>query len=83
MWYLPFRQSGGSLPLLKLPSNGVGVNVQGISANAIEKQMRNNECPIIGRIEEDLFVMDLRTTLDDELYLIENAFKTMLTKAGS
>lgn len=77
------RPGGGSLPLLKLPSKGVGVKVQGISANTIEKEMRNNEFPIIGRIEEDLFVMDLRTILDDELQLIKNAFRHMLKKAGS
>jgi L-seryl-tRNA(Ser) seleniumtransferase len=77
------RPGGGSLPLLKLPSKGVGVKVQGLSANAVEKLMRDNECPIIGRIEEDLFIMDLRTILDDELQLIENAFKHMLKKAGS
>jgi L-seryl-tRNA(Ser) seleniumtransferase len=76
------RPGGGSLPLLKLPSKGVGVKVQGISTSAVEKQMRNNECPIIGRIEEDLFIMDLRTILDDELQLIENAFKHLLKKAG-
>jgi L-seryl-tRNA(Ser) seleniumtransferase len=76
------RPGGGSLPLLKLPSKGVGVKVQGISTSAVEKQMRNNKCPVIGRIEEDLFIMDLRTILDDELQLIENAFKHMLKKAG-
>jgi len=77
------RPGGGSLPLLKLPSKGVGVKVEGISANALEKQMRNDECPIIGRIEEDFFIMDLRTILADELQLIENAFKRILKKAGS
>jgi len=77
------RPGGGSLPLLKLPSKGVGVKVERISANALEKQMRNDECPIIGRIEEDLFIMDLRTILADELQLIENAFKRILKKAGS
>ena len=76
------RPGGGSLPLLKLPSKGVGVKVHGISTSSLEKQMRNNECPIIGRIEEDLFIMDLRTILDDELPLIENAFKLILKKAG-
>jgi L-seryl-tRNA(Ser) seleniumtransferase len=75
------RPGGGSLPLLKLPSKGVGVNIEGISANALEEQMRNNECPVIGRIEEDLFIMDLRTILDDELQLVENAFKNILKKA--
>jgi L-seryl-tRNA(Ser) seleniumtransferase len=77
------RPGGGSLPLLKLPSKGVGVKVEGISTNALEKQMRDDECPIIGRIEEDLFIMDLRTILTDELQLIENAFKRILKKAGS
>jgi len=77
------RPGGGSLPLLKLPSKGVGIKVEGISANALEKQMRSNEYPIIGRIEEDLFIMDLRTIIDDELQLIENAFKHILKKAGS
>ncbi|MEJ2655952.1 MAG: L-seryl-tRNA(Sec) selenium transferase [Desulfobacterales bacterium] len=75
------RPGGGSLPLLKLPSKGVGAKVKGISANALEEQMRNNECPVIGRIEEDLFIMDLRTIRDDELQLIEIAFKNILKKA--
>ena len=77
------RPGGGALPLLKLPSKGVGVKVQGVSANAIEKHMRSNELPIIGRIEEDYFIMDLRTILDDELTIIKNAFDNMLKKARS
>jgi L-seryl-tRNA(Ser) seleniumtransferase len=77
------RPGGGSLPLLTLPSKGVGVKVEGISANALEEEMRNNECPVIGRIEEDLFIMDLRTILDDELPLVEYAFKDILKKARS
>jgi len=78
---LSSRPGGGALPLLKLPSKGVGIKVQGISANTIEKQMRSNEIPIIGRIEEDLFIMDLRTILDDELSIIKNALDNMLKKA--
>lgn len=78
---LSSKPGGGALPLLKLPSKGVGIKVQGISANTIEKQMRSNEIPIIGRIEEDLFIMDLRTILDDELSVIKNALDNMLKKA--
>jgi L-seryl-tRNA(Ser) seleniumtransferase len=59
----------------------VGIKVQGVSVNTIEKQMRSNELPIIGRIEEDLFIMDLRTILDDELSIIKNALDNMLKKA--
>jgi len=74
------RPGGGAFPLLKLPSKGVGVKVQGISANAVEKKMRSNEIPIIGRIEEDRFIMDLRTIQDDELPIIKKAFDNMLRK---
>jgi len=69
---------GGALPLLSLPSKGVGVVIKGISANAIERHLRRGELPIIGRIEEDIFIMDLRTILDDEHALIKDAFKHLL-----
>ena len=78
---LSSRAGGGALPLLNLPSKGVGVEIQGISANSIEEYLRNNELPIIGRIEDDIFIMDLRTVQDDELLTIKNAFKNMLKKA--
>ena len=78
---LSSRAGGGALPLLNLPSKGVGVEIQGISANGIEEYLRNNELPIIGRIEDDIFIMDLRTVRDDELLTIKNAFKNMLKKA--
>jgi L-seryl-tRNA(Ser) seleniumtransferase len=74
------RPGGGAFPLLKLPSKGVGVTVQGISANTVEKKMRSNEIPIIGRIEEDRFILDLRTIQDDELPIIKKAFDNMLRK---
>ncbi|MBU0987984.1 MAG: L-seryl-tRNA(Sec) selenium transferase, partial [Proteobacteria bacterium] len=69
---------GGALPLLNLPSKGVGIRVQGISASAIERNMRENSSPIIGRIEDGLFIMDLRTVQDDELAIIHLAFENML-----
>ena len=75
------RAGGGSLPLLNLPSWGVGAIIAGISANTIELQMRSHDPPIIGRIEEDIFIMDLRTILDDELPIIKNAFEKMLKRA--
>ena len=78
---LSSRAGGGALPLLNLPSKGVGVEIQGISANSIEEYLRNNDLPVIGRIEDDIFIMDLRTVQDDELLTINNAFINMLKKA--
>jgi L-seryl-tRNA(Ser) seleniumtransferase len=77
---LTSRAGGGSLPMLKIPSKGVGVNVTTMTVNAVERFMRNHTPPIIGRIEDDMFIMDLRTVQVDEITSIESAFKTMLNK---
>jgi L-seryl-tRNA(Ser) seleniumtransferase len=77
---LTSRAGGGSLPMLKIPSKGIGVNVRTMTVNALERFMRNHTPPIIGRIEDDLFIMDLRTIQVHEMAIIESAFKTMLNK---
>jgi len=71
------KAGGGALPLLDLPSKCVGIKIEGITANAIERSMRNNRPPIIGRIEEDFFIMDLRTIREDEFLFIKTAFDTL------
>jgi L-seryl-tRNA(Ser) seleniumtransferase len=53
-----------------------------MSVNAVEKHMRENTPPIIGRIEENYFIMDLRTLKNDELSIIENALNKMPGKAS-
>lgn len=80
MMDLTSRAGGGSLPSLKLPSKGIGVKINTMTINALERFMRRNSPPVIGRIEDDLFVMDLRTVQSDELEIIGTAFKTMLNK---
>ena len=72
------KAGGGSLPMLDLPSRCLGVAVEGTSANAVERWMRNNTPPIIGRIENDRFIMDPRTLQEEELDIIEQAFADML-----
>jgi seryl-tRNA(Sec) selenium transferase len=51
-----------------------------MSVNAFEKYMRENTPPIIGRIEKDYFIMDLRTIKNDELLIVENALSKMHRK---
>ncbi len=77
---LASRPGGGSMPMLELPSKGLGIKVRGMSVNTIEKAMRRYCPPIIGRIEEDMFIMDMRTIQDDELALIQHAFDNLLQK---
>jgi L-seryl-tRNA(Ser) seleniumtransferase len=75
---LSSKAGGGSLPLLELPSRCLGVTVDGTSANAVERWMRKHTPPIIGRIENDRFIMDPRTLQEEELDIIEAAFAGML-----
>jgi L-seryl-tRNA(Ser) seleniumtransferase len=78
---LPSRPGGGSLPLLKLPSKCLGVRVAKLSVNAVERWLRSYATPIIGRIEADTYIMDLRTVLPDELDTIRKAFEHLLERA--
>jgi L-seryl-tRNA(Ser) seleniumtransferase len=76
------RAGGGSLPLQMLPSKCVGVKIDEISASRIERSMRSHSPPIIGRIEENWFLMDLRTIQPEELSVINSAFADLLGRTG-
>ncbi len=71
------RAGGGSLPLLQLPSKCIGLNLENYSPNSLEIFMRKNDPPVIGRIEDDTFIIDLRTVHDDELILIKTALASL------
>jgi L-seryl-tRNA(Ser) seleniumtransferase len=77
---LSSKAGGGALPLLKLPSMGLMIQIEGLSANTLEINMRKNSPPIIGRIENDAFIIDSRTLQDDDLPIIESAFEDVLKR---
>ena len=72
------KAGGGALPLLELPSKCLRIKIQGMSANKLESNMRHHTPPIIGRIEDDGFIIDPRTLLDDDLPIIRTAFENLL-----
>lgn len=72
------KAGGGSLPELNLPTRCVALSIQGISPNRIESLMRKNPIPVIGRIENDLFLMDMRSVMEDELDRIRDAVQQIL-----
>jgi L-seryl-tRNA(Ser) seleniumtransferase len=57
---------GGSAPGVDLPTWLVGVEKQGLSADALEARLRGLTPPVIARIERDRVVLDLRTVLADQ-----------------
>ena len=72
------RAGGGSMPLSDLPTFCVRVKVNSISVNGMERQLRGGRPPIIGRIEEDRFIMDVRTIAESDFDIIIHAFESIL-----
>ncbi|MGW8287076.1 MAG: L-seryl-tRNA(Sec) selenium transferase [Desulfobulbales bacterium] len=64
------RVGGGALPEEDLESRAVVLEPLDRTVNELEKSLRHSSLPIIGRIEEDRFILDMRTVGDDEISLI-------------
>lgn len=78
---LSSKAGGGALPFLELPSKCLRIKIDGLSANVLESKMRNNSPPIIGRIEDDAFIIDPRTLRNEDLPIILSAFNHVLKRA--
>jgi L-seryl-tRNA(Ser) seleniumtransferase len=61
------RVGGGALPEEPLLSWSVVIKPYDISVNSMEENLRTAAVPVIGRIEEDRFLLDMRTVGDDEV----------------
>jgi len=57
---------GGSAPGATLPTRVVSLKPAGMSADALLTRLRQAEVPIIGRVEEDRVLLDLRTVEPDQ-----------------
>jgi L-seryl-tRNA(Ser) seleniumtransferase len=64
------RVGGGALPEEELESRGVVLEPIDRKVNELEKSLRLSRLPVIGRIEEDRYILDMRTVADDEVPLI-------------
>ncbi|MCW7752477.1 L-seryl-tRNA(Sec) selenium transferase [Desulfobotulus sp. H1] len=73
------RAGGGSLPTQDLPSRCVVIRCSHLSAAALERQLRSHTPPIMGRVEEDSFLMDVRTLQEEETAIIVQAFATLFS----
>ncbi|MFP3980500.1 MAG: L-seryl-tRNA(Sec) selenium transferase [Desulfobacterales bacterium] len=72
------RAGGGSLPMLELPTKCVAITVDGIGASRIDQALRGQRPAVIGRIENDAFLFDLRTVQDGEIEGIAGAVKYVM-----
>jgi len=72
------RAGGGALPLQNLESRCVAIQIDSVSAQSIERFLRASNPPVIGRIDDAMFLMDVRTIRDDEVKVIEKTFRSLL-----
>jgi L-seryl-tRNA(Ser) seleniumtransferase len=66
---------GGSLPLERIESFALMFKPLSMTTASLEKQLRHMDTPIVGRIVNDYFLIDLRTVLEGEDEIILQAFR--------
>ena len=67
------RVGGGAMPEQDLPSKAVVLHPVSIKMSELERKLRENSLPVIGRIEDDGFMLDMRTVADDEVPVLADA----------
>jgi len=67
---------GGSLPDVVIPSYGISIKPHDMSVDTLEERLRNLEIPVIGRIEKETFILDMRTILKEEEPLVLSGLET-------
>ena len=65
----------GALPLTKIPTRVISVRSTRMSASAIEQRFRRQDPSVLGRIQQDTFLLDMRMVQDHELPEVVQAFR--------
>ncbi len=71
------RVGGGASPLLDLASAAVAVETKHYSVEQISDLFRKQRVPIIGRIDDDRFILDMRSVRDEDLPVIAKMFSEL------
>ena len=66
---------GGSMPLEKLDTYTVTIKPNKFSVSYLEKRLRKSDAHIIGRINEDKYILDVRTIEENEFDMIVKELK--------
>jgi L-seryl-tRNA(Ser) seleniumtransferase len=68
---------GGTFPLLEIPTSLISVSVAGLPPQQLEQKLRTRPLPIIGRISQGEFLLDLRTVTDKDILEIISALQSI------
>ncbi|MDU9050993.1 MAG: L-seryl-tRNA(Sec) selenium transferase [Candidatus Electrothrix sp. Rat3] len=72
------RVGGGAMPEQNLPSRAVVLQPLSMKINRLEEKLRRLDIPIIGRVENNRLILDMRTVPSDELHLIAKGLRQAL-----
>jgi L-seryl-tRNA(Ser) seleniumtransferase len=73
---------GGSVPGAEIPSWGVALRHGNISVDALDDALRRGEPPVVGRIEDDRLILDLRTVFPQQDEALGRLVLDALVRAG-
>jgi len=74
---------GGSLPMQEIPTLLVGIHGIDLTPDELAAHFREQDPPIVGRINNDTFYLDLRTVVQEDYPLLKNAIeKIMVLRQG-
>ncbi len=76
---LDSRPGGGSFPELVLPTRCLAISPKSMSVARLERGMRTGRPSIIGRIENDQYLIDPRTVQNGQEPLIFNTLEALLS----
>ncbi len=65
----------GALPLTKIPTQVLSVRSARMSASEIEQSFRGQDPAVLGRIQQDRFLLDMRMVQDHEIAEVVQAFR--------
>lgn len=74
------KAGGGALPELELPSYGVSLLPEEIKVEALEERMRRLPVPVIGRVKEGRFLLDMRTFSEEGIKELEEQLAQLAEK---
>lgn len=69
---------GGSAPLALLESRAVAISPVGLTVVELEERLRKRELPIIGRIFQNRYLLDVRTLFQEDFPKIQKALTQAL-----
>ena len=66
------QAGGGAMPEENLISYAVAITLPGVPPDALERHFRTGKSPIIGRVADDKFLLDIRTMNKEDFPIIVN-----------